>query len=162
MKAPWILAAAGALAWAAGALSGAAGTSDEEARRLPAGQGKDAVAKVCLTCHGTAHYRRLRLSHDDWSDRVANMVDQGAQATPEELDAVVDYLTQNFGPQSKVWVNTAPLVELKSVLGLSVEEARAVIAYREKKGDFQEWRDLLKVPEVDGKKIEEGKERMAF
>ncbi|MBZ5726864.1 MAG: helix-hairpin-helix domain-containing protein [Acidobacteriia bacterium] len=154
MKALWSLAAAGALAWAGG--------SGDEVKLLPAGPGRDAVAKVCLKCHGATNFRQIRLGRDDWSDRVAEMVVLGAQGTQEELDAVLDYLERNFGTESKVRVNTAPLGELRYVLGFSVEEARAVIAYREEKGDFKEWRDLLKVPAMDAKRIEERKDRMAF
>ena len=43
-------------AWGAG--------DDEEAKNLPAGAGKDAVVKVCLTCHGAGNFRQLRLNQD--------------------------------------------------------------------------------------------------
>jgi competence ComEA-like helix-hairpin-helix protein len=59
-------------------------------------------------------------------------------------------------------VNDAPIDELKSVLGLSATEAKAIVEYRQDHGKFKEWRDLLKVPGVDAKKIEEKAERMTF
>ncbi len=134
----------------------------DDASLLPDGPGKETVVKVCTGCHGTANFRKARLSRDDWQDKVADMVDRGAKATDEQLAAVVDYLTQNFGPDSKIWVNTAPVGELRAVLKLSADEAGAVVRYREEKGNFREWRDLLKVPGVDAGKIEAKKVSMAF
>src|ERR1017187_1514218 len=134
----------------------------EEAKALPAGAGKEVVVKVCLNCHGTGHFRGQRLSQDDWSDKVYDMIDRGAKANDDEVTAVVAYLTKNFGKDSKVLVNTAPLVELKSVLGLTVAESEAVLAYRKDHPAFKEWRDLLKVPGIDPGKVEANKDLMAF
>jgi competence ComEA-like helix-hairpin-helix protein len=107
-------------------------------------------------------HRQKRLNRDDWDDQVGDMVERGAKGTPEELAAVVDYLTANFGPDAKVNVNDAPIDELKSVLGLSSPEANAIVEYRQGHGKFKVWRDLLKVPGVDAKKIEANAARMAF
>ena len=134
----------------------------EEAKALPAGPGKELVVKVCLECHGAGHFRGQRLSQDDWSDKVYDMVDRGAKANDDEITAVAAYLAKNFGKDSKVLVNTAPLVELKSVLRFTVAESEAVLAYRKDHPAFQEWRDLLKVPGIDPDKVEAGKDLMAF
>ena len=134
----------------------------EDLRRLPDVPGKDIVVRVCTTCHGPGSFTKKRMNREDWDDQVADMVDRGAKATPEELAAVVDYLTANFGPDAKVNVNDAPIDELKSVLGLSSPEANAIVEYRQDHGRFKAWRDLLKVPGVDAKKIEAKAERMAF
>jgi competence protein ComEA len=128
--------------------------ADEEAKLLPEGPGKELVGRMCFECHGAGNFRKVRLSRDAWSEQVADMVDRGAQGTEAELTAVVDYLTQNFGKDSKINVNTAPFGELKNVLGLSVKEAQAVIDYRDANGKFKTWQDLQKVPGVDAQKIE--------
>ena len=75
---------------------------------------------------------------------------------------MVEYLAQMFGKDSKVYVNTAPFEELKAVFGLTVEETNAVISYRKDNGSFKSWRDLQKVPGIDGKKIEKKKELIAL
>jgi competence ComEA-like helix-hairpin-helix protein len=137
-------------------------TGDDEAKALPAGAGKELVVKICLDCHGTGHFRGQRLSSDDWSDKVYDMIDRGAKANDDEILVVVAYLAKNFGKDSKVLVNTAPLVELKSVLGFAVAECEAVLAYRKEHSAFQEWRDLLKVPGIDPTKVEAKKGMMAF
>jgi competence ComEA-like helix-hairpin-helix protein len=154
MRAFFLLALAASLA--------VAFADDEETKALPPGAGRDVVAKVCLGCHGAGHFRGQRLTQDEWSDKVYEMIDNGAKATDDEATAVVAYLVKNFGKDCKVLVNTAPMVEFKSVLGFSVAESEAVVAYRKNRAAFQSWRDLLNVPGIDPKKVEAQKDRMAF
>ena len=118
---------AACLGVAAAALCMAAG---EDAKLLPDGPGKEIVVRLCTECHGPENFRKVRHDKDEWSDSVGDMVDRGARGTPAELEAVVDYLAQNFGADSKVNMNTAPLQELKDQIEFSVPEAMAVIEYR--------------------------------
>jgi len=136
--------------------------ADDDADRLPPGPGKAAVVKVCGDCHGYDDIRKLRLSKDDWNDKLSEMVINGAKASDQELAAILDYLAQTFGPDSKIWVNTAPFAELKSVLKLTNEETDALIAFRSKNGPFKTWDEVAKAPGVDAKKIEAGKDKIAF
>jgi competence protein ComEA len=145
--------AAAAAGWAA---------DDEDVKGLPDAPGKDVVVKLCLSCHGAANFRKKRLTKDGWSEQVADMIDRGAQATDEQAATIVDYLTQTFGKESKVNVNTAPFEELKSVLGLTTEESRAVVAWRKENGDFKSWQDVKKVPGIDPQKLENKKETIVF
>lgn len=136
--------------------------ADESAKLLPDAPGKEVVSKVCTECHDTSNIRKLRIPRNEWSDKMDDMVDRGAKGTDQEMMAILDYLTQNFGPDSRIFVNTAPFSELKSVLQLTNDETTAVIEYRKKNGNFQQWSDLLKVAGVDGKKIEAKKDLLAF
>lgn len=136
--------------------------ADPEADRLPPGKGKAEVATVCVQCHSVTNIRRQRLSRDEWTSEVSDMLDRGAQATDDQVATIVDYLTLNFGKDSKIRVNTAPMIEFKGVLGLTAAEAQAVVAYRDGHGDFHSMEDLLKVPGVDGKKFEAKKELLEF
>jgi competence protein ComEA len=153
MKPTLLLIAAAGLAFAA---------DDDEAKRLPDGPGKDVVAKACLSCHGAGNFRKKRLAKDGWSEQVADMIDRGAQATDAQVDAVVQYLTENFGKTSRLYINTAPFEELKAVLGLTVAETQSLIAFRTEHGDFKSWEDVQKVPGVEPKKLEAKKESIAF
>jgi competence protein ComEA len=97
------------------------------------------------------------------------MVTRGAKAAPEELTSIVTYLVENFGSlesekmrPAKVNVNLASANRLITSLNLFPEEAEAIIAYREKNGNFKEWQDLKKVPGVDTGKVEMQKDRLAF
>lgn len=136
--------------------------ADDEAKLLPEGPGREVTGKVCLNCHEAVSFRKARLDRDEWEKEVGIMVDNGAKATDEELAAIVDYLVENFGPQSKIHINTAPLGEIKSVLALTAAQAVAVVDYREAHGNFKTWQDLLKVPQMDAKRIEEKKDLLAF
>lgn len=135
---------------------------DEDAKALPPGPGRDEVVKFCMECHGAGNYRKVRHDKDEWTDSVADMVERGAKGTPAELAAVVDYLTLNFGMESKVNMNSAPLEEIKVQLGFSVPESQAVIAYRKQNGPLKDYGDVLKVPGVDKAKVEAKKDKMAF
>lgn len=136
--------------------------ADDDAKLLPDGPGKEVVAHTCLQCHDSASFRKKRLTRDAWSDTVGQMVDQGAQATEKEQAAILDYLVQNFGPDSKVRINTAPFSEIRLVLSFTNEETKAIIDYREQHGAFKELRDLLKVPGLDTQRVEAKKEMLAF
>jgi competence protein ComEA len=83
------------------------------------------------------------------------MQTRGAEASDKDVDQIVAFLAQNYGPESKVNVNIAPVEELKSMLALSTPEAQAVIDYRLKHGDFADVGELAKVPGLDPKKLEE-------
>jgi competence protein ComEA len=136
--------------------------ADDEAKLLPEGTGRETTAKVCINCHDASNFRRVRLDRDEWEREVGVMMDNGAKATDDELTVVVDYLVENFGPKSKIHVNTAPLGEIKAVLGLTAAQAVALVDYREANGNFKTWQDLLKVPQMDARKIEDKKDLLAF
>ena len=134
----------------------------QEIKLLPDGAGKDVVVKACLECHGVANFRKARKDSDEWTDSVQDMLDRGAKATSAEADLIVAYLVKNFGKGAKVQMNTAPLEEIKVVLGFTVPEANAVVAWRDQNGPYTDWRDVLKAPGVDPAKVESKKELMSF
>jgi len=136
--------------------------AEDEVKLLPDGPGREETTRVCLDCHGTGNFRALRLSREDWADQVAEMVDRGAKGTEKDLSLVVDYLATNFGKDSKINMNTAPLIEVKRVLNVTAQEAMAIISYRDANGKFKQWQDLQKVPGVDGAKVEAKKDLMTF
>lgn len=67
---------------------------------LPDGPGKEALQKVCSTCHpaelvaNRARHTGLRWQ---WSDTVDQMMVRGAHGSAEEQNLIVDYLSKNFG-----------------------------------------------------------------
>jgi competence protein ComEA len=132
--------------------------------QLPDGPGKDALVKVCSTCHEPNRAAAFRLTREGWEATVADMKWRGAKGTDEEFAAVVDYLATNFLGEAapKLNMNRATSVELESVLSLLRKEAAAVIASREKLGGFKSIEDLKKVPGVDFKKIEAARDRITF
>jgi competence protein ComEA len=136
-------------------------TAQSQQDVLPAGPGKDATTKICSGCHNVGIVASLRLTRDGWADVVKDMVKEGAKGTDQELAQVLDYLSANFLGEAPrpINVNTAPAIDLESVIGLLRSEARALITYREKK-PCKVIEDLKSVPGLDFKKIEAAKSRI--
>ena len=66
---------------------------DAGAARLPDGEGKEAVVEFCAgACHPSDRFLNLRQSPEEWRKTVLQMVSNGAQLFPEDIDAVSKYL----------------------------------------------------------------------
>jgi mono/diheme cytochrome c family protein len=64
---------------------------------LPAGPGKELIEARCVACHDLTRIVTSKRQKSEWEGIVANMVARGASATPEERQALVAYLTGQFG-----------------------------------------------------------------
>ncbi len=143
----------------------AAGLVSGQALTLPAGAGKATTEKVCGACHGAELMIGRQETRETWAAITDDMVQRGAQGTPEEFYEVVDYLSTNFSkssPATKVNVNQLTAKDLEKVLRLPEEQAAAIVKYRESPGNFKSVEDLAKVPGVDAAKINASKNRLAF
>ena len=131
---------------------------------LPDGPGKAATIRICSKCHAVEKAVSLRQDDDGWSDTIAKMVKMGAQGSDDEFNAVLEYLTKNFGPEvaPPININKADSVDLESSLVLTKTEAAALIRYRSEKGPFKSLDDLRNIPGLDFKKIETQKSRITF
>jgi competence protein ComEA len=130
---------------------------------LPAGAGKDTLVRVCSKCHSPDNVIANGQDRAGWEETITKMAGFGAVATDDEFTAILDYLVKNFPADSgQVNVNKATAAQLASGLGLTDTEAAAVVDYRKKNGDFKTIDDLKKVPDVDGKKLDAKKDRLAF
>lgn len=151
---------------AAAALAAACVASPAFAQKdFPEGPAKEYVSQICLQCHQPAMLLGQRRTETDWKRTVARMATKGVPGTPEQFDAIAAYMAKNFGKTedaSKLNMNKAGADELVNVIGLTQDEARAVIAFRNKHGDFREWGDMLVIYGVDGLKIEAAKDKMSF
>ena len=75
----------------------AAGAGPALLASLPAGSGKELVEARCVTCHDLLRIVASRRPKSDWDAIVANMVNRGATATPDERQTIVSYLSTQFG-----------------------------------------------------------------
>jgi glucose dehydrogenase len=66
--------------------------------QLPEGDGRDLVEKVCSNCHSVGVMTNLHRNRSQWTQTVQRMAQNGASATDEQFDLIIDYLTRNFGP----------------------------------------------------------------
>lgn len=113
---------------------------------LPDGRGKDAFVRACAGCHELDTATSSRFTQSGWQQTVDDMVGRGADLDEGQAADVVAYLTKNFG---KVNVNKASAAQLHESLGLTEKDAQAIVAYREKNGDFKTLDQVKSVPGVD-------------
>lgn len=132
----------------------------QSAEDLPNGKGKAQVVRVCGQCHGVEVVMKQTNTPEGWAGVVDDMVSRGAQGTDDDFDLVVSYLSAHFGP--KVRINKADAKELSTALEISPADADAIVHYRETTGNFKNWSDLAKVPNIDLKKLEQGKDKIDF
>lgn len=55
--------------------------------------------RACTTCHETDIIEQQRLTRSRWVGSVDKMIRWGATVTPEEKDALVEYLASRFPPR---------------------------------------------------------------
>jgi competence protein ComEA len=127
--------------------------------QLPDAPGKAALEKTCGTCHEIKEVIARRRTGSNWQQVVEDMVARGAEASEEDLAAVVSYLSTQFG---KVNVNAAAVDEMQKSLGLSEKDARAIVAYRDRNGRILDFEQLQKVPGIDVEKLREKRPVIAF
>jgi competence protein ComEA len=130
------------------------------AQDLPAGPGKDAVEKVCTTCHGLEAIVTLQGNKDIWQSVVDDMKGRGADGSNEDFTAIVTYLSKFYG--ANVNVNTAAAKALADDLGVTSAEADAIVKYRTDSGKFKDFSDLKKVPGLDASKLEPIQKRIKY
>jgi mono/diheme cytochrome c family protein len=79
------------------------------AQDVPANSGKALFEKLCSQCHGLDVITNLKHTKPEWKAVVDTMAGYGASGTDEELDVVVNYLAQNFGPKSDAHLHASVL-----------------------------------------------------
>lgn len=131
---------------------------------LPAGPGKDTLIRVCSKCHSPDNVIANGQTREGWENTITKMATLGAAGSDDDFNDILDYLVKNFPPLSagKVNVNKATAQELAAALSLSLQDAKALVAYRQTNGDFKSLDDLKKVPGLDTKKLDAEKSRLAF
>ncbi|HLH04287.1 MAG TPA: helix-hairpin-helix domain-containing protein [Bryobacteraceae bacterium] len=131
---------------------------------LPDGPGKAATVRVCGRCHSPERAASMHQRRSAWEDTITKMIKLGAQGSDEEFEAILNYLSKNFGPEAPapVNINKANMIDLQTTLAMRRSQARALIAYREEHGDFHSLADLRNVPGIDFEKLEAKKSRIIF
>ena len=81
--------------------------------QLPAGPAKVKVAAACLTCHDSRIIVQQRLSKPAWVKEVDKMIKWGAAVDRKDREALIEYLSVNFGPDKPAY--EAPFSKAQSV-----------------------------------------------
>jgi competence ComEA-like helix-hairpin-helix protein len=129
-------------------------------QEAPAGKFKATFERICSACHKLDTVTSSRRTREQWQETIEAMISkQGAKIGDEEFSSVLDYLVAAYG---KVNVNRAAADEIVEVIGVSLKEAETIVKYRKDNGAFEDFDALGKVPGVDRKKLDQGREAFAF
>jgi len=96
-------------------VAAAAKSPNEE---LPTGPLQKKAAAACLSCHEARIIVQQRLSNAAWTREMDKMVKWGAEVDPQDREALIDYFSENFGPDQSAYV--AP-----KTAGASVSKSRS-------------------------------------
>jgi competence protein ComEA len=131
---------------------------------FPPGDGRETTLRLCGKCHSPTIVLAYGQKREGWEKTITKMVRLGAVGSDEDFTDIADYLTANFPPSSipKIFVNKATDQQFANILEISIDDAKAIVAYRDKHGDFKSIDDLKLVPNVDTKKIDAKKDNLVF
>jgi competence protein ComEA len=132
------------------------------AQSLPEGTGKEVFESVCSLCHTPTAPMGKQWTRSEWESKVIEMLQEEPDVTAKERALIVEYLSANFRPGGKIYINLAAAKDLETALDVSKKEAEAIVQYRKDKGSFRTLDDLKKVPGLDAAKIESRKDRLEF
>ena len=127
---------------------------------LPEGKGKDTLQRVCTSCHGLDQVTSQHFSKTYWATVVDDMVSRGADASDDDVNAIVSYLSRNFG--KPVNINTATAKDIETGLAFPPAQAESVVKYRTDNGAFKSFEDLQKVPGLNAGLLDEQKKNITF
>ena len=131
---------------------------------FPQGDGREAVLRMCVKCHSPNIILASGQDRKGWENTITKMAQQGAEGSDEDFTDIADYLTANFPPSAvkKIFVNMATDKQMADVLGISLDDAKAIVAYRDKVKGFKSLEEMKAVPNVDANKIDAKKDRLVF
>ncbi len=64
---------------------------------MPNGPGKDVTIRTCTKCHSITNITGNHKDKDGWTATITKMVGYGATGTDDEFQAILDYVTKNYG-----------------------------------------------------------------
>jgi competence protein ComEA len=57
------------------------------------------VKAACTSCHNVSRVTEQHLTRQQWSEELTKMEGLGAVIADADRDAILNYLTKNFGPE---------------------------------------------------------------
>ena len=66
----------------------------------PAGPGLELIQRSCISCHDIYMITTKRKTPQQWAEVMDLMAARGAEVTPEEMQVIEEYLSQNFSASS--------------------------------------------------------------
>jgi hypothetical protein len=94
--------------------TGSVFSQSAQEENLPAGDAKAKAENACLSCHEARIIAQQRLSKGAWTKEVDKMTKWGADVDPKDNDALIDYLSANFGVDQPPYEAPTSAPEAKS------------------------------------------------
>lgn len=131
---------------------------------MPEAPGKATTVHYCTQCHPSEMFSGNRDNSNGWDQIMATMTDKGITwASDADYNTVLNYLSTCLGPAlKKININKAAACELTRFLGISNEQANAIVGYREKNGDFKDLDGVKKVEGLDAAALDAKKDAITF
>ena len=129
---------------------------------LPGGSGKETFSEVCGLCHSTGLPMGKQFTLQEWELKIAEMLQEEPDVTREERAAILDYVSSNFKPGGKIYINKIVAKDMVALLGISSSEADAIVKYRMSNGDFKSLDEMKNVPGIDISKFDAKKSQLQF
>jgi competence protein ComEA len=131
---------------------------------FPPGDGREAVMRLCSKCHSPNIILAYGQNRLGWENTITKMARLGAKGSDDDFSDIADYLTANFPPSAvqKIFVNMATDKQIAEMLDISLEDAKAIVTYRDKVKGFKSIEDMKSVPNVDTRKIDAKKDHLIF
>jgi competence protein ComEA len=127
--------------------------------KFPEGPGKAALLKACSDCHGAESAVAEFKTREEWSKTLDEMAANGAQATDEEWNQILEYLDKHY---SLIIVNKSDSKRLANQMDVPESIGDAIVKYREEHGRIASLDDLKSIPTLDAAKLEAMKDRFVF
>ena len=70
--------------------------AQQPASEPPAGPGLELIQRSCISCHDIYMITTKRKTPEQWAEVMDLMAARGAEVTPEEMQIIEEYLSQNF------------------------------------------------------------------
>jgi len=64
---------------------------------MPDGPGKDITVKTCTKCHSITNVTGAHKDTDGWTATITKMVGYGATGSDDDFQAILDYVSKNYG-----------------------------------------------------------------
>lgn len=151
MKKKLWLGSASVLLWFTGAAVAQDGAAPVDKRHA-------VFQRVCSACHAMDNVGGRR-SRAQWEDLIYKMIDLGAKGSEKDFQTTLEYLASAYG---RVNVNRGSTSELSAVLGLTAQQAGAVISHRREHGKYEDFEAFVKTPGLDAAKLEDLRDAMSY
>ncbi len=112
-----------------------------QSESMPAGEGSALVSGVCSGCHSVDMVLVQSKSRREWESTVQDMVSRGAQLSSEEMGAIVSYLAEYYGENSRP-ASDSPQ-SAKDLFNSKCFQCHADPMWKNLRRDRKEWTGIL-------------------